>query len=367
MLRASPVYRHQQTMAEFDDVISTTVAKIMNVNISEDLWKRISLPLAQGGWGIRSVADIALPCYTGSLSEFGNRSETLLPVPMRLLISKESENALNDFRRTIDPMPLPEKTSQRLLDSLVCQKTLTSIKESLTFARDKAVLIAACHPFSSKWLEALPSPHVATMLDPNSFRMAAALRVGAPVCEPFECRQCKATVDTSGLHPLSCSQSQGRRIRHSELNNLIHRAMTKAGYPSVLEPAGLCADSAKRPDGQTLPHWALGKSLVWDATVSCTVATSYVNRTAQESGWAAEQADAEKLIKYQELNNRFHVVPVAFETLGPISRGTSKFLKDLSRKISVSTGDQREGAFLRQHLSLAIQRGNIISIMGAMS
>lgn len=205
------------------------------------------------------------------------------------------------------------------------------------------------------------------MLDPNTFRMAAALRVGAPICVPFKCSKCNFHVDATGLHPLSCAQSQGRRSRHTELNNIIHRAMNKAGMACLLEPSGLCADSSKRPDGLTIAHWAFGKSLVWDATVACTVASSYTGNSAWEAGWVAERADTEKARKYEELQESFHMVPLAFETMGPISKGTNNFLHELAKRITNNSGDMREGDYLRQHLSLAIQRGNISSIMGAMA
>lgn len=365
-LRSAPTYNYTADLNSMDDTCRDIISRIMNINVTTDVWNRISLPVGRGGWGVRGVHQLALPCYAGSLSQFGCLSESLLPDQERSEIIKERDKAMAVLRTTIDPMPLPEETNQRLLDSLRCDVVVRNIEESLPTARDNAIFSASRHPFSGKWLEALPSSHVGTMLDPTIFRMAAALRVGAPVCTPFNCSRCNAFVDSSGLHPLSCSQSQGRRSRHTEINKIIHRSLMKAGYPCILEPSGLCLDNQKRPDGQTIPHWSQGKNLVWDATVACTVATSYVNRSARESGWVAEHADSEKMNKYNELTTRFHVVPLAFETMGPVSCGTAKFIRDLSGKISSVTGDLREGTFLRQHLSLAVQRGNIASILGAM-
>lgn len=367
VLRSCPAFEYQQVLESIDQVLRDSLVKIMNVDITDRLWQRVKLPLSLGGWGIRSATDIALSCYAGSLNDFGDRTESLLPTTYRPIIAIYREKALTAFRQSVDPMALPERTPQQVLSSIVYQGQVRSIEESSLLPRDIAIFRAARHPFSSKWLEALPSPHVGTMLDPTSFRMAAALRVGAPVCEPFQCSKCSSSVDSSGLHPLSCPQSQGRRSRHGEINNIIHRALTKSGLPSILEPTGLCVDSGKRPDGLTLTHWGRGKSLVWDATVACTVAASYLNRSAQEMGWVAERADSEKKTKYQELESRFHVVPIAIETLGPISKGTSNFFKDLSKRLAVVSGDAREGTFLRQQISLAVQRGNIASILGAMN
>ena len=57
-------------------------------------------------------------------------------------------------------------------------------------------------------------------------------------------------------------------MRHNVLNDVIHRGLIKAGYPSVKEPAGLSRDYGKRPDGVTQIPWAMGKCAMWDVTVT---------------------------------------------------------------------------------------------------
>ena len=46
----------------------------------------------------------------------------------------------------------------------------------------------------------------------------------------------------------------------------------------------------KCPDGMTLIPWQTGNPVVWDVTVICTTADSYVEASARESGAAAETA-----------------------------------------------------------------------------
>ena len=88
------------------------------------------------------------------------------------------------------------------------------------------------------WLNALPVSSLGTLLDSESFRAAIALRVGADVCIPHSCRCC-GRMDSRGLHGLSCRYSAGRFPRHSVMNDVVKRALQKAGLPSVLEPPGL--------------------------------------------------------------------------------------------------------------------------------
>jgi len=50
--------------------------------------------------------------------------------------------------------------------------------------------------------------------------------------------------------------------------------------------------------------------------------------------------------------------PIAFETLGPIIESAAQFLNDLGHKITSVSADNKEGQFLFQRLSVALQRFN---------
>ena len=62
---------------------------------------------------------------------------------------------------------------------------------------------------------------------------------------------------------------------------------------------------------------------------------------------------------------RNHIVmPVAVETMGSWDPMGLKFIKDLGSRIVDATGEPRSTSFLFQSLSMAIQRGNAISVLG---
>ena len=50
------------------------------------------------------------------------------------------------------------------------------------------------------------------------------------------------------------------------------------------------------------------------------------------------------------------LLKIAFETLGPINDEAKIFLSDLGKRLQVTTGDNRETAFLYQRLSMTVQR-----------
>ena len=82
-----------------------------------------------------------------------------------------------------------------------------------------------------------------------------------------------------------------------------------------------------------------------DATVSYTLAISYLPDTSETAGGAAERASALKTEKYRDLSSTHHFIPLAFETLGPINIEGLTFLTDLGKKLSSVTGDPRETHF----------------------
>ena len=148
-------------------------------------------------------------------------------------------------------------------------------------------------------------------------------------------------------HGLSCKRGAGRSIRHHQLNDIIHRALTRASTPSVLEPPGLSRSDEKRPDGLILIPWQRGKSLTWDVTVTDTVADSYLHLASAKAGGAAENAATRKEDKYADLQQTYTFIPLAFETLGPINVKGVEFLQELGRLAAISD-DNRQPSFLFQ-------------------
>ena len=156
----------------------------------------------------------------------------------------------------------------------------------------------------------------------------------------------------------------GRTARHSAINDIIYRGLVRAGFPSTKEPVGLCRSDGKRPDGLTMTPWKGGRSLIWDVTVSDTLAASYVPSTSVVPGAAAEQAALRKHSKYEELSRNFCFVPLAFESFGPICAEATDFLCSLGARTAQISNDSNETKFLFQRISVVIQRFNSVALHG---
>ncbi|GAU90642.1 hypothetical protein RvY_03031 [Ramazzottius varieornatus] len=120
--------------------------------------------------------------------------------------------------------------------------------------------------------------------------------------------------------------SAGRHSRHSALNDSLHRALISCKVPNVLEPNGILRDDQKRPDGLTLipPQQE-----------------TYLRRSAEQPGYAANKAEELKRHKYRELDGHYLFCPVAFETFGVFGNEASSLIQQIGKRIAEATGETR--------------------------
>ena len=261
----------------------------------------------------------------------------------------------------------PEVTSQhqqRAWDIPKMSALAESLLENAPDPRARARLLASATKESGAWLNVLPISSLGLRMDNDTIRVAAGLRLGAPLCMPHSCHHCGEEVDCLAMHGLSCRWSEGRHHRHAAVNDIIHRTLAAAKVPSRLEPSGLYRTDGKRPDGITVVPWKSGKLLVWDTTCPDTFAPSYSSIATREAAAVAAMAEERKAVKYVSLSSTYAFTPVAIETSGVFGPRTATFLKDLGHRLAQVTGDKKSTTYLLQRLSVAVQRGNVASVLG---
>ena len=360
ILRCHPCSNHPD-LEIYDAKLRHGVEKILNVSLNDLQWTQASLPIKMGGLGIRTTTSLALPAFLASAA--GTLPlQTLILSSLQLPpdISIQSMTSEWCTRTEVTDAENIPKHQQSLWDKPLLQRTFETLLKENPDQYETARLKAVSSPHAGDWLLALPISACGLRLDNEDVRVAVGLRLGAAICAPHAC-PCGANVDTKGRHGLSCTQGFGRIARHNTLNDLIHRSLSKAGFPSIKEPPGLLRTDGRRPDGLSMIPWRAGRHLVWDATVIDTLAPSYVTATALTAGAAAETAAERKNSKYSALLNTHFFVPLAFETLGPVNDTGLHFISDLGRILTQSSGDKREVSFLRQRLSITIQRYNSVA------
>jgi len=345
----------------FDNILRAGLTSILNVDLNDAQWLQASLPVRHGGLGVRSAQMLAPSAYLASAASAHSLQQSILPEDMRHLT--------DDYIATAETiwmsLSMTEKPSsetqhiQRAWDGQVASHHAAQMLSQVTNDVDRARLLAASSPHAGDWLSAPPITAVGLRLSDEEVRIAVAHRLGCRACEPHTC-QCGKAVDARGLHGLACRKSGPRHHRHSQLNDIVWRAIQKAQIPTVKEPVGLMLEDGKRPDGATITPWSRGKPLAWDVTVPDTYAQSYLNRSAQNVGAAASQAADNKTAKYNGLSHTHIFYPVVIETAGTWHRQTIELIQEIGRRITNITGDNRETGFLFQQLSMALQRGNAV-------
>jgi hypothetical protein len=360
LLRCTTSWKAEEFLTAFDTMVRNGQEVILNIRFTDQIWEQSSLPVACGGIGIRSARDLSIPAFLASISGTSSLVSTL--VPNLPALDPTYSEALELWKELSGNAVEPQSFRQKDWEFPILELRTAALLESATTRCHLARLRAVSRAESGAWLNALPCPALGTLMDNETVRIAAGLRLGAELCHPHTCR-CGAQVDQFGTHGLSCQKNAGRIPRHSAINNIIKQTCASFHVPSILEPAGLFRDDNKAPDGLTQIPWSRGKCLLWDATCKDTLAQSYLPNTSRTAGAAAALAENQKRAKYREVLNQYTFCPFAVETLGPFGEEALSLTRDLGRRQFEATGERRSTAFLFQRISIAIQRGNAASVL----
>ena len=283
--------------------------------------------------------------------------------PREMLLSLPGSTAMTKSLHQVQP---PFARRLGTLAPLI-QGTYDALMLAASNPSTRARLLAVVSKEAGAWLTALPISSLGLRMDVEVVRIAVELRLGVALCVPHCCQHCGSDVDEMGTHGLPCRFSKGRHFRLAAINDTIKRSLNAAKIPCLLEPNGLYRPDGKRPDGATMVPWRGGKMLVWDATCPDTLAPSYSSLATREAGAVAEEAERRKKAKYSHLERSHCFIPVAVETFGVFGPEARYLVKDLGRRIAHATLKPLSTHYLRQRISVAVQRGNAVAILSSIS
>lgn len=205
------------------------------------------------------------------------------------------------------------------------------------------ILLGLCLIDSSAWAET-----------GQQGRLEAAI-----ISEPHIICTCGARIDFKGSRGLSCFLGFCRIARPRAIYVIIHRSLSKAWIPSIIEPPGLpytahASRKTRQPDNDSMVS---GSSSV----VGCdggrhprTIIN--IQNKAVVTGATAEIATKRKDQIQRCSNTDFFVPP---KPLGPQDQSTSLFWTDLSRRLTARR-QQRNVLFAATHLIVCIHRRNLV-------
>ena len=69
-----------EILKSYDEAIKEALTDILNLNsITESIWNQCTLPVKDGGLGIRSAEELALPAFLSSVRASSGTTRSLLP------------------------------------------------------------------------------------------------------------------------------------------------------------------------------------------------------------------------------------------------------------------------------------------------
>ena len=96
-----------------------------------------------------------------------------------------------------------------------------------------------------------------------------------------------------------------------------------------------------------------------------TYAQSHLPTTATNVGHAADKSAGSKTQKYQIILQTQLFSPITIETAGVWNSQAREFIKELVKRITTVIGEIKEISYIFQQVSVAIQRGNMLSFIGS--
>ena len=112
-----------------------------------------------------------------------------------------------------------------------------------------------------------------------------------------------------------------------------------------------------------------GKQLVLDVTVVDALTPSRLTQGFLcNPGTTATEAEARKIEKYcEKIDNGYIFQPVALAVQGSLGESKEIFITLLCKMRCRLHDDQRNGSFLKQRISMALQVGNAACVQGTVS
>ena len=347
-----------------DDTINDIfIPTLFGREITENERKIISMPIREGGLGLRIVAENADQSYAAS-SRITN--------PLVECIINQS-----------DTLPDPEIVQTVKSRTITQIKELDSIRSSTLKLNQTQELQRSLEQSSeqgaSSWLGALPIAAQGFNLNKGEFQDAICMRYRMPIKNlPSHC-PCGKQYNLN--HALNCHRGGFVNIRHDKLRDMeckllkevcndverepqLQKVLNRANYKKTAN-----LDDNARLDVRARGFWRDGQNAFFDVRVTNVDSESLKKKKLETVLRGCEQ---EKKNKY---NRRVMEVehgtftPLVFTTSGVMSHECTKYHKALAEKLSEKKGEKYEVImrYLRVKTSFLALKGTLLCLRGSRS
>ena len=361
---------------DVDQLLRTTLERILGTALGNEAWAQTSLPLRLGGLGLTHSKQVAGAAFTASALGFAARAPELGLPPLAAHPTVDLQEAvaslpnrgavvcgLRDTVAASKPLEVDAKLiSQRFLSEVIHRQTLEGIQMQAS-ARNLARLHELRAPTASAWLTPPPAKALGLTFEPGEFRALLKYRLGVALLpEPVACPRCGEVMDVYGDHALCCTRSSFV-TRHQFLADALARVAAFSGSHVQREVA---VAGRLRPADLLISGWG-PRPVAIDVTLRHSLAEF------DTLGSRLERAALSKHVKYdapcRQAGLDFQVF--ALSTLGSAEDEATEILKMIKAKLIERYGkrDGREfGQQAVERLGVAAMRGvgaSLIDLMGS--
>ena len=172
----------------FDELLRDALSVIVGSPVPDLAWSQSSLPIKDGGLGVRQARDQHIPAFLGSSCQSAHLVSFLTECD--ITDTPEFLRASNDFREQSGSVNTPGFTQEAFQEKLD-NATYNAFFSSLPDSREQARLQSLSLPYAGAWLTAVPIKGLGLHLLPAEFQAAVRYRLGLPVFA--SARRCPAS------------------------------------------------------------------------------------------------------------------------------------------------------------------------------
>lgn len=380
-MRTSPPASTGVLAEQFDDLIMQAALVILDIPTSSTMARyQLRLPVKMGGFGLRSMAELADGAWVAALAQAAQYCADLFRDVRQMSEATRSplEESLERINAKVGFDVFPRQADdfwlkytetparpglQKEIMMLTLERSYQEVMSSERVTEDKseyARLIGVRAEHAGLWLTTSPT-HPLFRISDGHFRTAARIRLGMVPHDHIRRCFCKRVAFADQpLHLLSCRKLLSMNtVRHNTILNTLARVATSLFTSVKTEPR---VDHKDKSRTDAIFYLRAQPAMI-DVTVVSPLADAHLASALIPLG-AAEKREKEKVRKYAERAREagWLFYPFVIETTGGLGKRAEAFLKLLAEDVqsggTQSMVQESVVGFLRKVVAFAHCTGN---------
>ena len=174
-LRSACCHGHE-SLVKFDHLQRSALSRICNVDLTDNQWIQASLPVRNGGLGIRRVSSLAPSAFLASAAGTRLLQDRILGLSAHISDDAFDSCLAAQLSTSVQTPAEVAVAKQKAWDQPVVEAEFQQLLNDDSDPRRRARLLAAAAPHSGDWLHALPIASCGLLLDDDAVRVAVGLR-----------------------------------------------------------------------------------------------------------------------------------------------------------------------------------------------